>query len=132
MADFKTVLLNKTALIEAFLSLNVAEATKAKQNIEEAIDSLRLPTQELLDLMKAQNLSFEDFSVGSDTPKPERKKRELKVEKQNFTHKDNELVLLVSRAVSKARDEGFTVVSFSELSSEDQTAAKDLVDSYNS
>lgn len=131
MSDFKTTLLNKSSLISAFSKLNVAEATKAKQNIEEAIDALRIPSKELLDMMAAQGLSFEDFAISSDAPKTERKKRMLRADKQNFTHKDNELVLLVSRAVSKAKSEGLTVVHYSELSDQDKKVADQLVDEFN-
>ena len=136
MADFKTVLLNKAALLEALSSLNVGEAMKAKSNIDEALESgvLKLPSDDLLKMLEKEGLSINDFAVSESpvaTASAGRKKRQLKAEKQNFTHKDNQLVLLVSRAVSKAKDEGFTVVHYSELSSEDKVIADQLVNEYN-
>lgn len=127
MADFEDVILDKNKLIKAFEALSITDSMTARSNLEIAMPHLKQISEELAAMMAKEGI---DLSMLSTDKKP-RKKRVLVLENQNFTHEDNELKLLVSRAVSKAKDQGLTVVSYNELSKDDKKAAKQLVDEYN-
>ena len=127
MADFKTVLLNKAALKEALSSLNVGEAMKAKENIDEAIDSLKLPSDNLLKMLQDEGLTVNDFAVSSDAPVAPRKPRNNKLENQSFVISDDQPVWVKGRAVSSHRDAGDTIYKYDDLPKKYKDSAAELV-----
>lgn len=133
MADFENIILDKNKLIKAFEKLNITESMTVRANLlgddneKGAIESLRTVSPELAAMMEKEGLSLADF--GGE--KKARKKRVLVLENQNFTHEDDQLKLLISRAVSKYKNDGFKVLSYSELSKSDQKIAQQIVEEHN-
>ncbi|SGY93188.1 hypothetical protein [Moritella viscosa] len=129
MADFKTVLLNKAALVEALSSLNVGESMKAKENIDHALESgaLKLPSESLLQMLEQEGLSLSDFEVKSDAPVQARKPRNNKLENQSFIIVNDKPEWIKGRAVSTHRDAGDTIYKYDDLPQKYKAAAEGKV-----
>ncbi|KTF12215.1 hypothetical protein [Pseudoalteromonas sp. H105] len=128
MADFRKVLLNKDKLIEVFESLSVTDAMTVKANLEAATPHLKGMSEELLAMLKKENI---DISALSGDSKP-RKKRQVIAENQKFCKIDGKLKLLITRGITKAEKDGHTILSFEDLKTDsDKKEGKRLVDEYN-
>jgi hypothetical protein len=133
MADFEDTLLDKSKLIKAFEKLSITDSMTVRANLlgdeneAGAVESLRTVSPELAAMMAKEGI---DISMLGGEKKP-RKKRVLVLENQNFTHEDDQLKLLISRAVSKYKNDGFKVLSYSELSKSDQKIAQKIVEDHN-
>lgn len=126
MADFKTVLLNKTALKEALSSLKVGDAIVAHENLTECMSSIKLPSDELLKMMADQGLSISDFAPSEPTAAP-RKPRNNKLENQSFVISDDQPVWVKGRSVSSHREAGDTVYKYDDLPKKYKDSAAELV-----
>lgn len=128
MADFKTVLLNKAALVEALSSLKVGDALLAKENIDHAlkVEALKLPSDDLLKMMAEQGLSVNDFAPSEATSTP-RKPRNNKLENQSFVVTDDQVIWVKGRSVSSHREAGDTIYKHDELPKKYKDTAAELV-----
>jgi len=127
MADFKKTLLDQDKLIALFQSLSVTDAMAVKANLEAATPHLKAMSEELLAMLKKENI---DISLLSGDSKP-RKKRVAVLENQKFCKEDGKLKLLITRAISVAEKAGHEILSFSDLKGADIKDAERLVSEYN-
>jgi len=128
MVDFKTVLLNKAALVEALSSLKIGDALLAKENIDHAlkVEALKLPSDDLLKMMADQGLSISDFAPSEATAAP-RKPRNNKIENQSFIIVNDKPEWIKGRSVSSHRDAGDTIYKYDDLPQKYKASAEEKV-----
>ncbi len=123
-----STLLNKEELNTFFKSIeNPFQALEVKRNIEECLSSLKVPSEELIEMLKSEGINTNSFVV----PIPEKevkKERKVNIETRSFLiENDNPVKILTGRAVSSELLKGSTVLKYNELSDDQKKQAVKLV-----
>ncbi|GLX85844.1 hypothetical protein tloyanaT_20960 [Thalassotalea loyana] len=122
------IFLDVKKLKKVFANFSVLEAQKVEKNIKEAMNSLKLPSEKLLALMKEEGLSFEDFKAGERSQESSSSKtpRKLKAENQSFAIVGNKRDLLLVKG--RAKQNYDTVISFEDLDDNQKEIAIKIVE----
>lgn len=122
--------LDKQQLKEYFESIqNPFEALKIKENIEETIKFLNVPSSELLEMLEKEGFDPSLFSQPKQekTQKP-KTERKVNIETRSFLIENEKPVkILHGRAVSSEIEKGNTVLKYDDLDHDQQIEAKKLV-----
>jgi len=117
-------------LKEYFESIqNPFQALKIKENIEETIKFLNVPSSELLEMLEKEGFDPSLFSQPKqEKPQKQKTERKVNIETRSFLIENNKPVkILHGRAVSSEIEKGNTVLNYDDLDHDQQIEAKKLV-----
>jgi hypothetical protein len=124
-----SLLLNKEKLNDLFKNVsNPFQALEIKNNIEECLSSLKVPSSELIEMLNKEGINPESFNTPSVEIVEIKKERKVNLETRSFLiENDIPVKILSGRAVSSEISKGSTVLKYSEMTEDQKELSKKLI-----
>jgi hypothetical protein len=124
-----SLLLNKEKLNDLFKNVsNPFQALEIKNNIEECLSSLKVPSSELIEMLNKEGINPESFNTPSVEIVEIKKERKVNLETRSFLiENDIPVKILSGRAVSSEISKGSTILKYSEMTEDQKELSKKLI-----